>query len=148
MYLRIYTSIVAFVLGGFFLPIIPYAGFCTFLVLADFASAMFLRRRLRRKGQQTLPFSSNGLGRSVKTLALILALLVVAHCADALGLQGLGIFSSLKSATSAIAVWQITSIAENLTSGSSASWAKFLRRFLMDKTDRHLPKEQNSNRLQ
>lgn len=129
--------------AAFVEPVLPVAGLCTVMVVADVVSAVRLRRRLRRKGKAGVgaAFSSRGIGRAAKTLAVIYGCLCVAHAADvALGSAisfVTGGHSALNTVGTMIFLWQLMSVLENESSCSDSAWAGRLRRYLEDKTRRH-----------
>lgn len=133
--------------AAFVEPVLPVAGLCTVMVLADVATALRLRGRLRRSGKavQAGLLSSKRFGRAVRTIAGIYGALCVAHGADlALGdtMSFLtGGHSALNMMGMLIFVWQLMSVLENEATCSGSAWASKARKYLADKTERHLDGE-------
>ena len=123
--------------AAFVEPVLPVAGLCTVMVLADVATALRLRGRLRRSGK--------AVPAAVRTIAGIYAALCVAHGADlALGdtMSFLtGGHSALNMMGMLIFVWQLMSVLENEATCSGSAWASKARKYLADKTERHLDGE-------
>jgi len=130
--------------AAFVEPMLPVAGLCTTMVMADVVSAVRLRRRLRRAGKLEVSarLSSKRFGRAVRTLTRVYAGLCVAHGADlALGsaISFLtGGHSALNMLGVIVFVWQLMSVLENESTCSDSAWAAKARKYLADKTDRYL----------
>lgn len=150
---------VAATLGGVFMtvamPVLPYAGLCTAMVLADGVTAWSLGRRVaRRCGQAARKdagrLQSRGLGVMLVTLAKVYALLLLASAVDIVIVQGAdpdavasllptgGSHPVLRFCAGAVCFWQAVSVLENEAACSDARWARIARRFLIDKARRHL----------
>ncbi len=130
--------------SAFFAPLLPYAFVCTLFVLADCYTAWQLGRRLRRKypnasGPHAGRLSSRRFGRTIATLIKIYAALILASAAEHV-LFGVSeaSFSCTRLTAGAICFWQLLSILENESTCSDARWAATARRFLIDKTSRHI----------
>lgn len=126
--------------AAFVEPVLPVAGLCTVMVMADVVSGIRLRHRLRRAGKP-LPGAretSRRLGRAVRTLVWVYGGLCVAHGADlALGsaINFLtGGHSALNMLGVAVCLWQLMSVLENESTCSDAAWAAKARKYLEDKS--------------
>ena len=146
--LAIKTAITAVcgVAAAFVEPVLPVAGLCTVAVVADVVSALRLRRRLKRAGKSvdTGMLSSRRFGRAVRTLAAIYVGLCAAHGVDMVLGGALcfvtGGYSALNFLGAMILVWQLMSVLENESTCSGSRWAARARKYLADKTMRHLEK--------
>ena len=137
--------------GAFFRPMIPCALLCTVMVFLDFHTAVKLGRRVRRRAEKegghpagaagdAGKLRSRGFGRSVGTLMRVYCLLVVARLVQVAIVDGsVDNFDCVKGASAAVCFWQLLSILENESSCNPESRiAGILRRYLVDKSRRHL----------
>lgn len=126
--------------AAFVAPVMPYGWMCTAMVIADFASAMMLARRLRKRegAPRVRRFSSRRFRATIVTLAKVYALLLLAHGVDVVIVGEDGVVSILRFAAALVCFWQGWSILENEASANEAPWARLAQRILIDKTERHL----------
>lgn len=124
-------------------PAVPNALICTAMVGADVVTAYMLSRRVaRQRLRQGLTAGDCGkvqsrrLGRAILTLAKIYWLLAVSAALDRYVSPGQSI-SVLRMATGAVVFCQALSILENEASCSEARWARYARRWLINKARRH-----------
>lgn len=131
-------------IGAFIAPTLPLIYLCTAIVITDCISAWRLGRRLARHSKahaDASRFSSRKFGRTVAALARIYAAILLAHGVDSAIFGGAPLLHGLSATrivAAAIVLWQALSILENEASCSDNRWAAPLRRFLIDKTKRHL----------
>lgn len=132
-------------IGAFIAPTLPLIYLCTAIVITDCISAWRLGRRLARRSKDApsdaARFSSRKFGRTVGALARIYAAILLAHGVDSAIFGGAPLLHGLSATrivAAAIVLWQALSILENEASCSDNRWAAPLRRFLIDKTKRHL----------
>ncbi len=135
---------------SFISPTLPLVYICTAMVAVDCYTAWRLSRRVARKLKSNKDptsasnlgkFSSHKLSRTFSTLAKIYAALLLAHGVDTAIFAGHEFLLGLnltKLVAAAIVLWQTLSILENESSCSDNRWAAPLRRFLIDKSSRHL----------
>lgn len=143
----IQTRLTAASLGGAAMtllsPALPCAGVCTMMVVADMVTAWTLSRRVARtlprraSGSDAGKFQSRRFGKMLVTLTRVYALLLMAVALDAVLLPD-GQGRILRFCTGAVCFWQAISVLENEASCSDARWARWARRFLIDKARRHL----------
>lgn len=141
------TRYIAAAIGGLLwsliLPVLPYAGLCTAMVVADTVTAWTLSRRVARRYPASVgrtgagKMQSRRMSQMLITLAKVYALLVIAAATDAVLALPFEI-SVLKFSAGAVCFWQAISVLENESSCSDAAWARIARRFLIDKARRHL----------
>ncbi len=126
--------------AAFVAPVMPYGWLCTAMVIADFASAMMLARRLRKRegAPRVRRFSSRRFRATIVTLAKVYALLLLAHGVDVVIVGEDATLSILRFAAALVSFWQGWSILENEASANDALWARLAQRILIDKTERHL----------
>lgn len=145
LFMNDWTKAAASAVAGFLwtlvAPVMPYAGICTLFVLADTWTAWSLARRVRRKNPEKASGkpSSSKLGHTVGTLGKIYFVLLCAHLVQEYIVSGSGFeqYNVLKFAAGVICFQQLLSILENESSCTDSSWARKLRRYLVDKTRRH-----------
>ena len=122
------------------LPVLPYAAVCTLLVLADTATAWRLGRRvashtgLRRAGK----LQSGRIGVMFGTLGRVYALLLLGRAVEQVILRPDIQFDLVRTLAAGVCLWQTLSILENEASCSDARWAIIARKWLIDKTERHI----------
>ncbi|MDE6331158.1 MAG: phage holin family protein [Muribaculaceae bacterium] len=130
------VTMAAGVAGAFLLPVYPYAALCTVLVVVDCMSAVSLRCRMLRRGVPVSGIiSSRGVWRAIVSVVKIYIALLVAHGAD----KVFDISWCLRFTGAAVCFQQVLSILENEAAAGGASWAASLRKYLVDKAERHLP---------
>lgn len=121
-------------------PTVPNVLFCTAMVCLDVITACSLARRVAAaypdKAQRPV-LRSRRLGSTVRTIARAYAFLLIAACIDRIILRNTDDYA-LRIATGAIVFWQGISVLENIVSCNNNRWARVLRRFLADKTSRHI----------
>ncbi len=133
------TTAVA-LLTGFYGPLLPYISICMLLVAIDFVTALNLSRRLRRRGLPADPrLSSRKFGRLVATMVRIFVAFTVAALMQQhiLGAY-IESFDAVRTLAGAICFHQLMSILENESCATDSTWAKRARKYLSDKTPRHL----------
>lgn len=144
MVLKIQLSVLWASVCGWWMPSGASILLCTLLIALDAVTAIRLSRRLAKAGKGVKgggKVSSKRFGHSIKTLLKVIVALTVGAVADE-ALQGMtGGFSAEKAIAGAVAVWQAMSILENESTCSGAKWAREARKWLADKTARHLGKE-------
>ena len=119
-------------------PTFPFAAVCTAMVFADVVTARRLAHRLGQRvpsRRQQLKFSSVRFSQTLFKLGRIYALLLLAALVQRVVLPGVEV---LRYIAAAICFWQAVSMLENESGAKDASWAKILRKVLIDKTERHL----------
>lgn len=129
----------ASLLWSYISPAVPVAAVLTLLVITDMLTAWQLGRRVAARNpaaSQSARLHSRGLGRMVRALAYIYGAMLLAVLVDAV--IPFVPFRVYPLTVGAILMQQILSILENISSSNSAPWAAFLRRFLADKTQRHI----------
>lgn len=124
------------------LPGMPYLLLCTGFVLLDCWSACALGRRVAKLMPEKAladagKVKSWRLGKVVRTLAEIYAVLLLVHFAQICMPQVVKV-DLRQVVASAVCGWQFWSYLENKASCNGARWASLARRFLADKTSRHL----------
>lgn len=129
-------------LWGIVGPSIPYLMVCTGFVLLDCWSACALGRRVARRlpgraARDAGKVKSWKLARVVGTLVEVYAVLLLAHFAQ-LCMPDLVTVDLRQMVAAAVCGWQFWSYLENKASCNGARWAKVARKFLADKTSRHL----------
>lgn len=122
------------------MPILPYAGVCTLMVVADTATAWRLGRRAARASgiSRAAKLQSAGLGAMFSTLLRIYALLLLGHAVQQVVLMPEITFPLVRALAAGVCLWQALSMLENEASCSGARWAHIARRWLIDKTERHI----------
>lgn len=141
MVLKIQLSVLWASVCGWWMPSGASILLCSLLIALDAVTAIRLSRRLAKAGKGGGKVSSKRFRHSVKTLLKVIVALTVGAVADE-ALQGMtGGFSAEKAIAGAVAVWQAMSILENESTCSDAKWARVARKWLVDKTARHLGKE-------
>lgn len=129
----------ASLLWSYISPALPVAAVLTLLVFTDMLTAWQLGRRVAARNPaaaHSARLHSRGLGRMVRALAYIYGAMLLAVLVDAV--IPFVPFRVYPLTVGAILMQQILSILENISSSNSAPWAAFLRRFLADKTQRHI----------
>ena len=128
------------VAAGFFGPILPYIGITVLLVVIDMISAMRLSVRLKRRGLPADPrLSSHKLSRLIGTIFKIFVAFTVAGVLEHLKLgQYFGYLNPVSALAGLISFRQILSILENESCATDSTWAATARKYLADKTDRHI----------
>lgn len=119
-------------------PTFPFAAVCTAMVFADVVTARRLARRLGRRvpsQRQRLKFSSARFSRTLLKLGRIYALLLLTALVQHVVLPRVEL---LRYVAAAICFWQAVSMLENEAGANESSWARILRKVLIDKTERHL----------
>lgn len=144
MVLKLQLSVFWASVCGWWMPSGASVLLCTMLIALDAVTAIRLSRRLARAGKagaEAGKASSKRFGRSVRTLLKVILALTVGAVADE-ALQGIaGGFSAEKAVAGAVALWQTMSILENESACSDAKWAREARKWLADKTARHLGRD-------
>lgn len=136
------TAAVA-VITGFFAPLLPYVFLCTVFVLVDMFTAWRLGQRLSRSRGEGFrnagKLSSRRFRRVVTTLSTIYLSLTLAALVQRILVDGSGFsFDCVRFVAGAVCFWQLLSVLENVSTCSDASWARSARKFLIDKTSRHI----------
>lgn len=119
-------------------PAFPFAVVCTAMVFGDVVTARRLARRLGRRvpsQRQRLKFSSARFSKTLYKLGRIYALLLLAALVQFVVTPRVEL---LRYVAAAICFWQAVSMLENEASANESSWARILRKVLIDKTERHL----------
>ncbi len=119
-------------------PSFPFAAVCTAMVFADVVTARRLARRLGRRvpsQRQRLKFSSARFSRTLFKLGRIYALLLLTALVQSVVMPQVEL---LRYVAAAICFWQAVSMLENEAGANDASWARILRKVLIDKTERYL----------
>ncbi len=129
---------IAAAVAAFVEPVLPAAFLCAVMVIIDLITALTLSRRLRRAGKAQGKISSRRLGMAIVTIVKIWCGLLVAQGIRIVMPEGLGWGDPVHSLTGAVCFWQLMSILENESTCSNARWARAARRFLADKTGRHI----------
>lgn len=135
---RLYTAapLLSGAAAAFVLPLMPYAGICTALILCDCVTAVNLRRRMRRRGMLPVDaglICSDRLGTAINTLVKVYAGLLLAHGIDLTFETG---GWCVRFVGGAVCFRQVLSILENESSATDSTWARHARRYLMDKARR------------
>ena len=128
------------VVSGFYAPVLPFIGITVFLVILDFVSAIRLGMRMRRRGMSADPrLSSRKLSRLLGTVIRIFIAFTVASLLERLSLgQYIGSLNPVHALAGLICFRQIMSILENESCATDSQWAATARKYLADKTGRHL----------
>lgn len=124
------------------LPGMPYVLLCTGFVLLDCWSACALGRRVARWMPEKASVDAGKvkswrLGKVVRTLTEIYAVLLLAHFAQECMPQIVKV-DLRQVVAGAVCGWQFWSYLENKASCNGARWAVLARKFLADKSSRHL----------
>lgn len=137
---KLYSSTFVGVIAGFAAPILPYIGLATTLVIIDAISAYRLGRRLRRRGLPVDPrLSSLKLSRVTATVTRIFAGFMLAGVLEKLGLgQYFGYMNPVSAFAGFVCFRQVVSILENESCATDSTWAATARKYLADKTGRHV----------
>lgn len=125
-------------LSSVIVPAIPYTAVCTLMVLADVVTARRLARRLSRlfpDERGRLKFSSGRFGRMLLTLGRVYVLLLLAAAVERVIVPDLPL---TRAVAAMVCFWQAVSMLENEASACGSPWARVMRRWLIDKTERHL----------
>lgn len=135
-----FWSAAAALAAGFFSPLLPYIGITVLLVVLDMISAIRLSRRLKRRGLPADPrLSSHKLSHLIGTVFRIFVGFTVAGLLERYGLgQYFGYINPVSALAGLISFRQILSILENESCATDSTWAATARKYLADKTDRHL----------
>ncbi len=128
--------------GTALMPGVPYMLLCTGFVLLDCWSACALGRRVARVHPDAAEkdagkVKSWKLAKVVPTLAEIYAVILLAHFTQVYVADGCAA-DLRKVVAGAVCGWQFWSYLENCASCNGAVWAGMARKFLADKTARHL----------
>lgn len=121
-------------------PTIPMAAVCVFAVVLDCISAFRLNRRIKCKYPESGAdgkFKSQHASKILTDLGMVFLCIVLAYRieTDLLPIGSLYLANWVASIFCFVEFW---SILENESSCNGASWAKFLQKFLVDKTERHI----------
>lgn len=138
---RAMAAAVGTLISGALVSIAPMLALVWILIALDFVTARRLGRRLVRRhiidpGLSRL--SSRRLGRLAATMLRTFALLLLSAMADSAVFTLAG-FTTLPYIAAFTCVTQAISILENEAAANDAPWADRLRKYLVDKTHRHLP---------
>lgn len=123
-------------------PAAPYLLLCTAFVLLDCWSACALGRRVARAHPEQAArdagkIKSWKLAGVFSTLVEVYAVVLLAHFAQ-LCMPGIIGADLRQVVAAAVCGWQFWSYLENKASCNGARWARLARKFLADKTSRHL----------
>ena len=130
--------------GGWLLgtavPVVPYAWVCTLMVVADTVTSWRLGRRVAsEKGTgDSGKLRSDGLWGMLGTLTRVYALLLLGHAVEVVILEPDWNFGLTRGLAAAVCLGQGLSMLENEASCRGSRWAEIARKWLMDKTERHL----------
>lgn len=130
--------------GGWLLsamvPVFPYAAVCTLMVVADTATAWRLGRRVAAgTGRADAgKLQSGGLWTMLGTLARVYVLLLLGRAVEVVILGPDPAFGLVRGLAAAVCLGQGLSMLENEASCRGSRWAELARKWLIDKTDRHL----------
>lgn len=118
---------------------IPYFSLCFFVIICDIFSAWELSRRLHRldPARYDGKFKSDYKSRVLRTMVYLFAAILGAGLIDAHLLHE-GSKQAVSAVLWAFIVYTAISIVENITTANPHKGAKFLQRFLADKSKRHL----------
>lgn len=121
-------------------PVATYAAVCTLMVVADAATAWRLGRRVAADTgwRKAAKLQSQRIGAMFSTLARVYALLLLGRAVQAVILEPDVHFDLVRALAAAVCLWQALSMLENEASCRGSRWARIARRWLIDKTERHM----------
>lgn len=141
-----FGRIIVALVGGVFgiiAPTIPFALICIFAAILDSISAWRLAKRIKRNhpeipdSQIHAKFESEKFFNIFPKLLMVYLIIILVHLIDAFCLPFLDMYLP-NYVAAAFCFYEAWSVLENESSECNRSWAKFLQRYMIDKSSRHI----------